>query len=131
MQNGEEHGAFDGKLELATGHQIEDDFLAAGFLPKPFEDQRGSDALGRDDGSQAIAVGGEQQDVLSKASTGGEQSIEVAGLAELVESADGGEHALGDAAVLPGILDDLQVLAGAGGFDAEKHGGLLIRTPQR
>ncbi len=50
----------------------------------------------------------------------------MAGGLELVEASQGGQDALADAAVGAGILDDLQVAAWAGGFDAEEHGALGI-----
>ena len=61
--------------------------------------------------------------MLGKAGAGGEQAVEVAGLPEFVESAEGGEDALAHAAVVAEVFDDLQVLAVFGGFDAEEHGG--------
>ena len=74
----------------------------------------------------------QEQDVLGEAGTGSEQTVEVAGLLEFIEPAECDEDALADAALVAGILDDLQVLAGLGFFDAKEHGVTsLIRTPQR
>ena len=132
MQNREEDGAFHREAEGTTGQELADDILAAGLLPQAFKDKSRADALSGEDRCLAVAVGGEQEDVFGKACSGGEQRIELAGLLELVESAEGGEDALADAAVGAGVFDDLQVLTGTGLFDAEEYGGLRagMRTPR-
>jgi len=50
-------------------------------------------------------------------------------LPEVVEAAEGGDDPLAGAAVDPVILDDLEVAAWAGRFDAEEHGKPLCATP--
>jgi hypothetical protein len=37
MQDGEEDGALDGKLELAVGEQVVQNFAALGIAPQPLE----------------------------------------------------------------------------------------------
>lgn len=69
MQDSEEHGAFDGEIEVTLGQQLLKHLLAASLLPKPFEDERGANALGRNGWHLAILVSGEQQHMLGEAST--------------------------------------------------------------
>ena len=67
---------------------------------------------------------GEQEDMAGKACPGGQEAIELPGLFEFVESAEGDEHALASFAVVACVLDDLEILPGPGLLDAEEHGGL-------
>jgi len=66
----------------------------------------------------------DQENMFGEPRTGGEQRIELAGLLELIESAEGSEDALADAAIGAGVFDDLQIPARSGWFDAEEHGDL-------
>ena len=72
-------------------------------------------------------MGGQQQHLFGEACSGSEQAVEVSGLPQFIESAQGGEDPLAYAAVVTGVLDDLQILAWSGLFDAEEHGGLLAK----
>ena len=65
--------------------------------------------------------------MFGEAGAGGEQPIQLAGLLQLIEPAKRGEHALANPVALAEVLDDLQILAGAGLFDAEEHGDLGIK----
>jgi hypothetical protein len=51
------------------------------------------------------------------------KALEVAGFAELIESPEGGEHALAYPTLVAGVFDDLEIFARTGVFDAEEHGG--------
>jgi hypothetical protein len=53
----------------------------------------------------------------------------MAGLPQFIEAAKRSQDPLADAALVAGVFDDLQILAGPGLFDAEEHGDLHIRTP--
>ena len=67
---------------------------------------------------------------MSEACAGSEEGVQLSGVLEVVEAADGAEDALFGAAAVPEVLDELEVAAGAGGFDAEEHGNLAKReTP--
>ena len=130
MQDGKEDSAFDGELEAAVGQEFAEDVAAAGVMPEALEDERRSEAAGVDDGNLAVVVSGEQEDLFSEACAGGEQGVELSGLLEVVEAAEGAENALPGAAAIPEVLDELEVAAGSGGFDAEEHGSLAQReTP--
>ena len=77
----------------------------------------------------AVVQAGQEQGLLGVAGAGGEQALQAAVLLEVVESAEGGDDPLAGAAVGPVILDDLQVAAWAGGFDAEEHRKPPCATP--
>ena len=109
MQDGEEDGPLDVELEAASLQELLDDPLAAGLLPEALEDQGGSDASGGDGGELSLGVGREQQDGLGQACARGEEGIELAVLLELIETPQGGDDPLAGSAVLPAVLDDLEV----------------------
>ena len=89
--------------------QLLDDPLAAGLLPEPLEDEGGPDVPGGDGGELSLGVSREQEDGLGRASAREQQGIELAGLLELIESPQGGDDPLSGSAVLPAVLDDLEV----------------------
>jgi len=128
VQDGEEDGAFNGKLETAALEQLVNDRLTAGVAPQALEDEGRPEATGADDRSLAAVVGGQKEDMFGEAGAGGEEGVEVAGLLELVEAAEGDQDPLADAALRAGVLDDLQVAAWSRGFDAEEHGALGKRV---
>ena len=130
-EHGQERGAFGGEFKAPVTEQLGQDVVTAGQMPGAVEEERGSDAAGGEDGKLSVAVGSEQQGVLRETGAGGEQGVELAGLLELVESSEGGEDPLAGAAPVPGVLDELEVLAGPGGFDAEEHGALANRDTMR
>ena len=99
VQDGDKDGAFDGKLEAAVVEQLVDDRLTAGVTPQAPEDEGRSEATGADDRSLATLVGGQEQDVFGEAGAGGEKGVEVAGLLESVEAAEGDLDPLADAAL--------------------------------
>ena len=117
------------ELEAATLEELFDDVAASGLLPEPLEDEGRSDASCGDGGELAFGVSREQQDGLSQASAGDQESVELSGLLELVESPERGDDALFGSSVLPSILDDLEVGACAGRLGAEEHGASVIETP--
>jgi hypothetical protein len=65
MQHGQEDGAFDGKPEAALGEQVSEDVAAAGELPQALKNEGRPDRVGGDGGELALAVSGQQQEVLS------------------------------------------------------------------
>src|SRR5262249_44434798 len=130
MEHGQEDGAFDGEGEAAVGEQVVQDGVATGLVPEALEDEHRAEALATQGGDVAGRAGGEQQRLLREASAGSEQGFQAAVLLEAVEAAQSGDHTLAGAAVVPVVLDDLQVAAWAGWFDAEEHAwGLRNETP--
>ena len=77
-----------------------------------------------DGGRIAAAMGSEDQGGLGELGAGLQQAVELSALLQLVEPPDGGDDPLSAAAVLPAVLDDLQIDVRAGSFLAEEHGGL-------
>jgi hypothetical protein len=51
----------------------------------------------------------------------------MAGGLELVEPPQGNEDGLANAALVAGVLHDLEILSGPGLLDAEEHGDLRMR----
>ena len=94
MEHGEEDGALDVELVAASLEELLDDVPAAGLLPEPLEDEGGADAPGGDGGELPLGVRREQQDRLGEACARGEQSVELAGLLELIESPESGDDPL-------------------------------------
>jgi hypothetical protein len=131
VQHGDKDGPFDGEGKATLLDQGVDDGLAAGVAPEALENEGRSKATGADDGSLAVLVGGQEEDVFGEACARGEQGIELSGALQVVEATEGGEDALANTAVLAGVLDDLQVVPGAGLFDAEEHGDLGKRDTTR
>src|SRR3954453_366223 len=130
VQYGGEDGPLDRKLEPALSQQILDHGLAAGLLPQPLEEQRGTDALGQH--ARALKVrleSREQQNLLAVARPGGEQGRQAAPCREFIGAAEGGNDLLAYGAALALVRDDLQVAARPGLLDAEEHGA-LSRTPR-
>ena len=80
-------------------------------------------------GSCPLGVSGEQEDGLGEASARDQQGVELAGLLELIESSQRGDDPLARSSVLPAVLDDLEVGAGAGLLGAEEHGAPVVGTP--
>ena len=129
MEHGEEDGALDVEFIASCIEELLDDVPAAGLLPEPLEDEGGADAPGGDGGELPLGVGREQQYRLGQACPRGQESIELAGLLELIEPPESGDDPLPGASVLPAVLDDLEVGASAGVLGAEEHGALVVRTP--
>src|SRR5262245_43537368 len=69
-------------------------------------------------------MGREQEELLGEACARGEEGVQLPGVLEVVEAAEGAEDALPGATAIPEILDELEVAAGPRGFDAEEHGDL-------
>src|SRR5204862_4360012 len=86
VQDREEDGAFDGKLEVAIRQEFAEHVAAAGFAPESLEDQRGTEAARGDDGKLAVVVGGEQEQGLGQACAGSEEGVQLAGALELDEA---------------------------------------------
>ena len=80
-------------------------------------------------GSLPWACAESSEDRLGQAGARDQQGVELAALLELIESPQGGDDPLPGAAVLPAVLDDLEVGAWAGGLGAEEHGALRVGTP--
>ena len=89
----------------------------------------GADAAGGDGRELALGVSREQEDGLGQPCARDQQGVELAGLLELVEPPQGGDDPLSGSAVLPAVLDDLEVGAWSGGLGAEEHGALVVGTP--
>ena len=129
MEDRQEDGALDGELMAATLEELSDHMLAAGLLPDPLEDQRRADAAAGVGREPPLGMVGQDQDRLGQAGPGEEQGVELTALLELVESPQGGYDALPGAAVLPAVLDDLEVGSRARSLGAEEQGVLLSETP--
>ena len=82
---------------------------------------------GLDNREPPLGVSGKHEGGVGQTSTRGQQSIELAAFLELVESTQRGNDPLPGAAVLPTVLDDLEVGACAGLLGAEEHGALVVR----
>ena len=124
MQHGQEDGRFDVEAEAAPCQQGGQDVVAAGLLPEALKDQRRADAAGGDGRQLAVGMSRQQQGLLGEAGAGGEQGVELARGLEQVQASEGGKDALFGLAVIPVVLDELEVAAWPGGFDAEEQGGL-------
>ena len=129
MQDGQEDGPLDGKLEVSSLQQLLDDMLTAGQLPEPLEDQGRADVPDRDGRELALGMLGEHEDRASQAGSRDEQGVELAALLELIESTQGGDDPLPGASALPAVLDDLEVDTGSRSLRTEEHGALQCGTP--
>src|SRR6516165_7231104 len=129
MEDRQEDGALDGELMAATLEELSDHMLAAGLLPEPLEDQPRADAAAGVGREPPPGMVGQDQDRLGQAGPGDQQGLELTALLELVESPQGGHDALPGAAVLPAVLDDLEVGTRSRGLGAEEQGVLLSETP--
>src|SRR6516164_8292124 len=129
MEHGQEDGPLEWELIAATLEELSDHVLAAGLLPEPLEDQPRADAAAGVGREPPLGMVGQDQDRLGQAGTGEEQGVELTALLELVESPQGGYDALPGAAVLPAVLDDLEVGTRSRGLGAEEHGALRGGTP--
>src|SRR5262245_34940856 len=78
MQDGQEHGAFDGELETAAAQEFVEHGPATGFLPEFFKDQGRTPTTRMDYGEMALAMLGEDEDFLSEAGPGGQQAVDLA-----------------------------------------------------
>src|SRR5512135_224111 len=129
MEDGEEDGPLDIELEAAPVEESLDDPLAPRLLPEPPEDQGGSDASGDDGRELSLGVSREEEDRLGQPCARDQQGVELATLLQLVESPQGGEDPLSGPAILPAVLNDLEIGAWSGGLGAEEHGALVVGTP--
>jgi hypothetical protein len=129
MEDGEEDGPLDLELEAASVEELLDDSLAPRLLPEPLEDQGGSDASRGDGRELALGVSPEEEDGRGEACPRDQEGIELAGLLELIESSRGGNAPLPGSAVLPSVLDDLEVSSWPGGLGSEEHGALVVESP--
>jgi hypothetical protein len=124
VQDGEQHGPFDRKLETALGQELGQDARQAEVVPEPFKDQGRSEAEGAGWGEASLLVGGDNGGLLGEAATGSDQGIDLAGGLEEIATAEGSEDVLANAAGDALVVDELEVFMGAGLFDADKHGWL-------
>src|SRR5712692_660458 len=122
VQDGEEHGAFDIEAEAAVAEESADHGLPISVAPQAFEDDAGAEPLHAEGGQCAVVMGGEEERLPGEAGAGGEEAFQSAVLLEVIEAAERGHDALVGTAVGPVVLDDLEVLAWSGRFDAEEHG---------
>ena len=82
----------------------------------------------RTTGASPRCVLAEHRQPLDQPRAGFEQGLEAAGFLELLEPAEGGQHPLSRAALLPPVLDQLDVGVALGALDAEEHGASLVDT---
>ena len=129
VQNAQENGPFDGKLEFPSRNQPVDYLTAARLLPEPLEDHSRSDRPGTHFGRLAASIRGQQQDRFAKLCPTAEQTFQLAALLDFVQSAQRGDNALLRASVFPAVLDDLQVNALCGLLLAKEQGDLLSKSP--
>ena len=129
VEDGEEDGPLDVELEAARPQELLDNPPAAGLLPEQLEAEGRADAAVVDDRASALGMSGEDEDRPGESRPRSEQGIELAGLLELVEPAQGGDDALPGASALPAVLDDLEIGACPGGLGAEEHGDLPKGPP--
>jgi hypothetical protein len=124
MQHSQKDGTLHGELETPGPQQILEDGLAARLLPEPFKDQHRAQTPGRGRRQVTSGPGRQDQEMLGKAAPGGQQTVDMAGLFQVVEATEGGEDALSWPAVNPVVFDDLEIDAWPGFFSAKEHGGL-------
>src|SRR5512135_1883110 len=129
VQDGQEDRPLDVALGAVAVEELLDDPLAPRLSPEPLEDEGRSDAAGGDGRELSLGVSGEEEDGLSQACARDQQGIELTTLLQMVESPQGGDDPLSGPAILPAVLNDLEIGAWAGGLGAEEHGALVIGTP--
>ena len=129
MQDGQEDRSLDVELEAAAVEELLDDPLAPRLAPESLEDEGGADAAGRDGRELALGVSREEEDRLGQPCARDQQGVELATLLQSVEPPQGGDDPLSGPAILPAVLNDLEVGAWSGGFGAEEHGALVSGTP--
>src|SRR5512142_2613436 len=129
VQDGQEGRSLDSALEAAAVEEWLDDPLAPRRPPEPLEDEGRSDAAGSDGGELPLGVSREEEDWLGQPCARDQQGVELATLLQLVESPQGGDDPLSGPAILPAVLDNLEIGAWSGGLGAEEHGVLVFGTP--
>ena len=70
---------------------------------------------------RSVLQAGDQHGGLGEPRAGAQQRIELARGFEVLDTAEGGKHALARGGAVAGVFHDLQVAAISGRFDAEEH----------
>src|SRR5262245_10619524 len=109
MQDREEDRAFDRELEATLAEQLLNTLLAAAVTPQSLEDQHRPELMDAQRRHLTTAVRRQQQDLVGKSCSGSEQGIELAALLQHVEPSESDQHALPRPALLPEVLDNLQI----------------------
>ncbi len=128
MQHGEKQNPLDGQRQPPTGEQASDYLRNLQFLPKACKDERRSNSARGNNGRFPLAMCREHHHRLGELSARLQQGIELAILAEPIESSKRGDHPLLASSLLPAILDDLQIHAIARLLLTKKHGGLRAES---
>ena len=90
-------------------------------MPQTGEDEAGTDALGANGLKQTALVIAENREVLAEARGRGDERIEVAAAAQLIEAAERGNDLLANAGALAMALDDLEVGVTTDHLLADEH----------
>src|SRR5271166_2606093 len=134
VQHRQERRAFQRELVRAFARQAFDHAPASRLLPHPLEDERRTDAAGRDRRRLAAVERVEHDRLLGEPRPRAQQALQLPARLQLVDPPERGDHLLADRGALAPALDDLQIGATAGGLLAEIHGGepgadsILVRT---
>src|SRR5271165_6478058 len=123
VQHRQVRRAFQRELVPAFARQAFDHAPASRLLPHPLEDERRTDAAGRDRRRLAAVERVEHDRLLGEPRPRAQQALQLPARLQLVDPPERGDHLLADRGALAPALDDLQIGATAGGLLAEIHGG--------
>jgi hypothetical protein len=121
MQDGEEHSAFHGELELPRAQHIPEHRTHATLLPQAFEDERRTNDAGARGEGLAVSVSAQNSVLVREPAQGREQGIQLAGGKQFIEPTQAMQHALTDLAADTLVLDHDKVGAVAVGLGADEH----------
>ncbi len=129
MEDGEKYRALDREAELPAAELVLDHAAEAEILPQLFEDESGADPPHGSGAEAAGAMALDDADLLGEAGEGLRERVEVALGFEAVKAPERGDDALPGLPAVAFVLDDLEVAARAGRFDADEHGRAPLGTP--
>ena len=112
------------KRKPACGQRLAHHVVAAGHAPETLEDQCWAEGAGVGAGVVGRGQGGQDGGVFGEPGAGLQEPVESAAGLQLVEAAEGRDHALADLLALAEALDELEVGVVGRGFGTEEHGRL-------
>ena len=119
MQDADEDGAFDGKIELAPLQEVAEEHVDAQAPPQPLEQERTADAYARQQTGFHVR---QDAGASGMAGEGIDQPVEIAAFLQSVLAAQCADGALPDLIAFSNAFDEIEVGVAACGFFTNVHG---------
>ncbi|MGA8194437.1 MAG: hypothetical protein WB902_13800 [Acetobacteraceae bacterium] len=125
VQDGEEDGSLDGKLEAATSKQFRHDLAAPGVAPQTLEQQWRTEALAGECRRAALIDEGQDHRTLGEACGGSRKAVKVTATFDVFLAPKIADDALPGPAILTDCLYQVDVGVAADTLFADEHGASI------